>query len=190
MPTLLDDDRLSAFELRLTRVGAAIVDQWAPGVPDSRIDELLGPLDIDLPGEARVWWGRHNGAAAGASRARTMVLPARQALSLEQAVDACLSFCQMGDELYGMPEADKHLPLLGGRPDVFLDCNGGRDAPASVYSQNDPTDPPRLVLASLGELVTIWTELLDSGAFVTNPDGTWLWAPERIPQSIRALGIC
>jgi len=68
VPTLLTTDLLDRFEARLRGAGAPIVDAWAPGLTDAQIDELVRPLGIDLPKEARVWWRWHNGVDREASR--------------------------------------------------------------------------------------------------------------------------
>lgn len=189
MPRILDDDLLTAFESRLRGIKAAVVEHWAPGLPHPRIDELLAPRGIDLPDEARVWWGRRNGAVAGAPSAAIEIIPGHDVWSLEEAAAASAEFGVMGDELYGMPEIAKHLRFVGNDPMIYVDCNGPRDAPAPIYAQNDWTEPPRRVLPSIGELIAIWIGLLDDGVFTMNPDGTWGRPIERsISPSLCWLG--
>lgn len=98
MPPSLDQSLLQRLEARLRAQGSLIVDWWAPGWTDEQIDELLLPLEIDLP---------------------------------------------------------------------------PRDAAVPIYTQRDDVGKPRLVLASIGELVLAWIDLVGHGVWRTNPDGTW-----------------
>jgi hypothetical protein len=93
-------------------------------------------------------------------------------------------------EAFDMPELAKQLHLVTDKPIIYVDCNGPRDAPAPIYSQNDEPERPVLALPSIGELVTIWTALIDDGVFATTPDGQWQRLdPDRIPPELRGHGI-
>lgn len=189
MTIVLDDELLAGFEVRLRRLGAAVVEHWAPGLDDRRIDELLAPLGIDLPEEARAWWRWHNGTVPGALPTGTYIIPSRDLMSLEHAVDL-VPLAEERVEIFDMPELAKHFKLVSNKPIIYVDCNGPRDAPAPIYSQNDDPEPPQLALPSMGELITIWSRLIDDGVFATTSEGQWQRLdPDRIPPELRGRGI-
>ena len=52
------------------RQGAPIAESLRPGLTENEMEELLGPLGLRLPREARMWWGWHDGASGeGSARA-------------------------------------------------------------------------------------------------------------------------
>lgn len=189
MAITLDDELLAAFEARLRHVGAAVVGHFAPGLDDERIDELLAPLGVDLPEEARAWWRWHNGTAPGAPPTGTYIIPSRDLMPLEDAVNL-VPFARERVEIFNLPELAKHLELVSNKPIIYVDCNGPREAPAPIFSQNDDPEPPELALPSMGELITIWTALIDDGVFATTLDGRWQpLDPDRIPPELEGRGV-
>lgn len=186
---VLDDELLADFEVRLRRIGAAVVEHWAPGLDDRRIDELLAPLGIDLPEEARVWWRWHNGTLPNAPPTATEIIPSREQAPLEGAVSMAATAGLMV-ETFDIPELAKLLHLVSRKPIIYVDCNGPREAPAPIFSQNDEPECPVLALSSIGELITIWSRLIDDGVFATTSDGQWQRLdPDRIPPELRSRGI-
>ena len=189
MAVLLDDELLRRFEARLRRLGAVVIEHWAPGVDDERIDELLGPLGINPPEEARAWWRWHNGTMPGAPPTGTQLIPGREQTPLEGVVNL-VPIAKERVEIFGMTELAEHLPIVSDKPMIYVDCNGAREAPAPIYTQNDDPEAPELALPSMGELITIWTRLIDLGVFATTPDGQWKRLdPDRIPIELRGGGI-
>jgi hypothetical protein len=189
MTIVLDDELLAGFEMQLRRVGAAVVKQWAPGLDDQRIDELLAPLGIDLPEEARAWWRWHNGTLPEAPPIATYIIPSREQMPLEAAANLAET-ANLMVETFNVPELAKQLHLVTNKPIIYVDCNGPREAPAPIYSQNDDPEPPELALPSMVELITIWTQLIDDGVFATTPDGQWHRPdPDRIPPELRGRGL-
>ena len=189
MTIILDNELLADFEARLRQVGAAVVEYWAPGLDDRRIDELLAPLGIDLPEEARAWWRWHNGTLRGAPPIANYIIPSREQQPLEGAAKMAETAGLMA-EAFDVPEFAKLLHLVSDKPMIYVDCNAPRDAPAPIYSQNDDPEPPELVLPSIGELITIWSRLIDDGVFATTSDGQWQRLdPDRIPPELRGRGI-
>jgi hypothetical protein len=190
MTIVLDDDLLAAFEARLRHVGAAVVEHLAPGLDDERIDELLEPVAIDLPAEARTWWRWHNGTLRSAPPTATEIIPYRDLVSLQGAIGTFTALAEAQVEVFGMPELAKHLQLVSEQPTIYVDCNTRAEAPAPIYSQNDHTDPPRVALPSMGELITIWMQLIDDGIFATTPDGQWQPVdPDRVGPDLWERGI-
>jgi integrase len=47
--------------------GAPTSGSLAPGLIEAELDAYAAELGFDLPGDLRVWWGRHNGAVDGVS---------------------------------------------------------------------------------------------------------------------------
>lgn len=184
MTRYLNDDLLAAFETRLRDRGATITETWAPGLTDAEIDQLLLPVDIDLPEEARRWWRWHNGSH-GAKGQPDELLPGRDLYALHSVADIYADFRDPRNDA-GEPEG--LLAPVGEKPIIWFHCDGARDAPVPIYSQNDWTAPLRLVLPSIGELVTTWTDYLDRGIFQTNPDGTWAYRHD-LPQDVLQLGV-
>lgn len=186
MPTLLDTALLNAFEARLREAGSRIVDAWAPGLTDGQIDELLGPLGIDLPEEARVWWRWHDGVVVTDPPTVTEISPGRTHLPLRYVAEEYEALNGAREQLYGLTGL---LNPVGDMPLVYFHCAVARDAPVSIYVQNDYVGEPRLVLPSIGELVIVWMELLDRGIWATRPDGQWDWDHARIPADVVQRGI-
>jgi hypothetical protein len=57
---LLDSALLAQLEGRWHQQGAEIAGCLAPGLTVDEIDTLVAPFGLDLPQEARTWWGGHN----------------------------------------------------------------------------------------------------------------------------------
>ena len=57
-----------------------------------------------------------------------------------------------------------------------------------VYTQTDIGEPS-LVLPSIGELVTVWIELLDRGVWSRAPDGPVLTDWTKVPAEYESLSI-
>lgn len=185
MPTFLDKDLLDRFEERLRAEGALIVENWAPGLTDEQIDGLLQPLGLDLPEEARVWWRWHDGVLKDAPNP-TEISPGRDHRPLRYAADC---YAALADDMRESHGIDALLCPVGDKPRLYFDCAVARDAPVPVYSQNDDVVAPRLVLPSIGELIMVWIDLIDRGVWRTNPDGTWAWDHEQLPNDVLELGI-
>jgi len=181
-PRLLDNDLLDRFEARLRKEGAAIVDHWAPGLTDAQIDELLVPLGIDLPEEARRWWRWHDGAPPEAPA----ISPRRAHVPLRDAAEFNAALRDEMPELYGL---DRLLSPVSDMPMVYFHCAVPRDAPVPIYVQGDWVADPELVLPSIGELVEVWIGLLDRGVWRTDAAGLWEWDHERLPPDVLEFGI-
>jgi len=178
-PRVLDDELLDRFEARLRKEGAAIVDHWAPGLTDAQIDELLVPLGIDLPEEARRWWRWHDGAPPDAPP----ISPGRAHLPLRDAADL---YTALSDELYGL---EGLLSPVSDMPMVYFHCGVSRDVPVPIYILSDWVADLELVLPSIGELVELWIGLIDRGVWKTDADGSWEWDHERLPPEVLEFGI-
>ena len=175
--TTLTADLLSELEQRLRDGGAGVVDALNPGLTDAQIDELLLPAGIDLPDEARVWWRWQNGTRRGA-RAATLGL--RDLLDLETVVDVYEHARFRDVRGRGL---DGLLGGLGWTPRLWFDCSGARHERVPVFAQSDIEDP-RVVLGSMGDLVTAWLHLIDAGVWRIDADGSMDVDYERAPEHL------
>lgn len=60
------------------------------------------------------------------------------------------------------------LSPVSGKPSIYFDCRGSVDAPVPIYSAQDIEAPVR-ALPSIGELIVVWTKLLDDGIWFDTP---------------------
>ncbi|MGH2840073.1 MAG: hypothetical protein ACRDKY_04520 [Solirubrobacteraceae bacterium] len=187
VPTLLNEHLLQRLEARLRAAGSLIVDAWAPGMTDGQIDDLLAPLGIELPEEAREWWRWHDGVLIDDNPRATEISPRRTHLPLRYVAEDYQSLGGAMRQLYGL---DGLLNPVGDRPTVYFHCDVPRDSPVPIYTQNDDVSEPCLVLPSIGELVLAWIDLIDRAVWTTNPDGSWAWDHRRVPPAdVLKLGI-
>lgn len=187
VPAFLSQDLLDRFEARVRAVGAQIVDAWAPGLADERIDALLEPMGIELPEEARVWWRWHNGFIASSAQRSREITPARWLMDLETAAD---EYAYFRDPMRDAGNPEGLLSPVSEKPTIYFRCAGPKDAPVLVYSQNDYTERPRLALSAIGDLILTWISYIDRGVFAANADGTWVLDPQQQhPPDVRDLGV-
>lgn len=184
MTDLLDDELLAAFEAALTSVDAAITRVWAPGLSDAEIDSLTAPHGFALPEEARRWWRWHNGVTVDVRPPANEITPRRPLLTLAESLGVFASDREARRQVHGV---DHWLMPVSDRPFLFFACGGPPDAPVPVFAEEDLDPEP--AMASIGELVKAWTELIETGAFTTDANGLWEWDFEKVPEAIRRLGI-
>jgi hypothetical protein len=185
MARFLDQALLAAFERALEDVGAVITQTWAPGLTDAEIDALCAPHGLVLPEEARRWWRWRNGFAEGTPPTSQDVVPRRALLDLAFVLEHFAPNRESDPELYGRVRG---LQPVGDQPTIWWDCSGAFDDPVPVRTQED-IDDPIPALPSIGALVIKWTELIETGVFVTDEQGVWTWDFERMPEDVRRLGI-
>jgi hypothetical protein len=183
---LLDDELLGRFEQALDAVGAAITRSWAPGLKDAEIDALIAPHGFQLPEEARRWWRWHNGVLPGTTPPDWDLTPRRPLLDLADALEVYAAGRGAWLQLYGVDH--RWLEPVGDRPSVYFACAVGPEDPVPVYIQQDIEEPIQ-ALPSIGELVKTWTDLIDTGVFTTDAQGSWEWDFDKIPEDIWKLGI-
>jgi hypothetical protein len=141
------------------------VSRRALGLSDAEIDELLLPVGINLPEEARVWWRWHNGQQV-ASDGTVHTLAGREILSRERAVQWHERFRVID---YGAFGVDGLIPLLMEQPVIHIDCSRNFADPVPVYTIGHG-EGSELVLGSLGDLVAAILDLLDE-AWQIGADG-------------------
>jgi hypothetical protein len=163
-PRLLTDALLSRFESALRDRGIR-VDDLRPGLTDQEIDTLTEPGGFVLPDEVRRWWHWHNGYPRGAGP--SLLLPNRAMLSLEESVGRRLA-------VPGVP--DQNVPGLlpiEGPPYYILQCTHSGPVASPVWIVLDWAGGIEGTAPSLGELVATWTDHLERGVWLPDPDGGW-----------------
>lgn len=154
----------------------------APGLSDAEIDALLGPLDLELPEEARVWWRWRNGTDPIAPTGMTL-FGDRHFLNLQQNVE-------LYEDINATWEDGRYNKLLepvDQRPSIFFDCHGPRDDPVPVLWAED-LDPPEPWAPSIGTLVRGWIEVLNSGNVTVDEAGIWDYGP-LTGRPVREIGF-
>jgi hypothetical protein len=185
MLAYLDTNLLERFEAALRATGAAIVSVWEPGLSDDEIGAIMSSVGIDLPDEARLWWRWHNGVAANSKPSAQELVPGRPLLDLGIVAEEFSASRAITRDVHGL---DYLLQPVSDQPWLFFDCSGDRDAPVPILVGGHGQDVKH-ALASIGELVKAWTELIEAGIFTTDAEGHWEWDFERVPENIRQLGI-
>jgi len=169
---------LTALQQRWREHGLPISRHLRPGLPDDAMDSLTAPLGLSLPGEARRWWGWHDGVEVDGvtlARDRAMTGTGFGNLSLAEAVSEARARRQHAAEAAG-DEAERlwqptWMPFAvnsgGGvaafdcaRPEVLRTpihvIDWHRSAPNDLHGPQAP---------SLGLVVEWWIEAFDSGAY-------------------------
>ena len=177
--TKLDADLLAQLERQLRDRGAAVVDALAPGLPDDQIDELLLPIGIDLPDEARCWWHWQNGTRRGANG----TLGLRDLLDLDTVCENYERSRGGWVEAFGL---DGLLQGLGWTPHLYFDCSGARQDTVPVFGQSD-FETPEMIVGSMGDLVNIWLEMLDTGIWRVKHDGQMEVDRDHVPPTLQLL---
>lgn len=177
-PALLNSDHLERFA-SLLRARGIPVDDLQPGLTDAQIDEITGPVNLELPDEMRAWWRWRNGEPA---RTYIPILPAREPLSLQEAVDSYINRVDSG-----LIEPARSLCPVIERPLIFVQCTGAGAIAAPVYRSHDYPDPPELVLPSFGELVLTWISYIEN-VYSVDPDGGWA-SRQTYPTEVLDLGV-
>lgn len=180
MARILDCELLEELEAAWRGAGAQIVGVLAPGLSDERIDELMTPLGLSLPEEARRWWGWHNGVTNKAPYGWDI---GRQILffSLQEALQ------ELDDPFHGggEPAPQTWIPWVraaGGW--LAIDC-----------AQPDNTPVHRLdreggifhAADSIGEAVELWLEMYKTGGWSMNAGGWWDLDLDRAPERAMRL---
>lgn len=182
-PRLLDDALLTRFETSLRSVGIA-VDDLRPGLTNDEIDALTEPEDLYLPDETRAWWRWRNGSPA---RRRLPILPTREMLSLQEAIDLKRSLPGEGER-----RAGALLPIEG-PPHYMVECSRTGPVAAPVVMSLDWATGIDRQIESFGELVWTWIGHLERGLWIPDPAGGWSdYQPmfeERFPDDVEAAGV-
>lgn len=160
---------------------APILGMLRPGLSDSQIDELMAPTGLVLPDELRWWWQWHDGAEArlpDADEEREIGPGGWLHLSLREAVELYDFHDGAYREYAGY--GDMQLANITWRPGLFPLCQGvggARDVLA-VATLVEAHGPAPVMLRTftgvesdcgaetVGELVGMWIELLESSRYL------------------------
>lgn len=180
-PPLLRLEQLAELDEHLRAQRVPVVERLGPGLGRQEMAAVVGPLGLELPEEAVVWWGWHDGAAHHEGDFSTMRLlgPFGEFQPLQAAVEHCRMRREIAHEVapdqVDLVFAATLFPLLD-FGDIAVDCAGPPSAPAPVWQTNPHTvDAPVVVSRSMGELVGWWLEGLRTKAYVWLPqEQNWL----------------
>lgn len=193
----LHTELLQELHQRWRAQGAPIADALAPGIDDEQIERLTAPLGLRVSEEARVWWRWHNGVASTADCARS---------SWDRIGPTCR---WRTPSLTARPVARWVLtstairPRPRGRargcPSPWTSCESSLTArcptkptyPSRSFSFEEP-EAAADGLPSLGELVRLWVEVIDSGAWRwrrNSAGGTWQIDHDALPEDIQDLRL-
>ena len=71
---------------------------------------------------------------------------------------------------------------------LYFYCRGMRDEPVPVYLQPQGA-PPELLLPSIGALVRLWINVLQSGYVSVTPAGAWHYDETRALPDEQMIGF-
>jgi cell wall assembly regulator SMI1 len=187
-PRLLDQALLTDLEARWRAQGAFVGRALRPGLSDQEMNALTAPLGIDLPAEARRWWGWHDGAEPQPPGPAGELGPARAFLPLVQAVRHCQDLRDVAD--FGVDDEWKAgwLPLDNNKRPTLIDCSVAYNDPVPVRSFffEDPSAGADGV-QSMGELVNLWLAAIERGVWVYDRDQDhWTTHIDRLDPELAA----
>jgi len=178
---LLGADLLARLEAAWAAQGAPALALLAPGLTDDEMSEIVSPLGLHLPLEARIWWGWHDGAHWRPNNERTperALGPSLQYMPLRDAVEDYLMDRQIFREVEGDPEPFRpaaYFPITRGTGPILCDCSVSEGAPTPIYyahtHDSTPENMQTPIVRSFGEMVSWWIDALE--------DGIWRWDSSR-----------
>lgn len=172
MARMLDDTLLAEYDAMLEAQRVIPPDTRPGGLTDAQIDEIAGPLGLRLPEEARRWYRWHNGS-------RWDLFDGRAQLSLTEAVERSLD-----SRSYDENWRHGWLQATNEQPQLLFQCDGSFDAPVPVWHYDyEPPGRPRY--ESIGEMLSYWMSLVDSGQAFRR-DGLWKLR-EPVPADVRFM---
>jgi len=173
-------DLLDRFEAVLHSLGAPVAELMRPGLPDEKIDDLIAPTGLTLPDELRIWWRWHDGADEAASNHEEgrrlgpggwLHLPLLTMIELHGYHNG--RYCDM------LAHGSTDLAEQGWRPGLFpfshrawqpnhvlaADTLVPEHAPAPVVMTSEMGIEQWAGTESIGEVIGIWIEALESGRY-------------------------
>jgi cell wall assembly regulator SMI1 len=196
VPDALTADLLDELAARWRAIDAPIAHSLEPGLSEEAIDELGESVGLWIPAEARTLWRWRNGA-----NLKFIVDDGGHSFrSLQHAIEWVETMRRIAHEVadsYG-PRADKAkiardvwnwnwLPLCsdGTRGMLVIDASMSTLSSSTspvAYRAKDDGSLARPVADSIGSLVRLWIEVIDSGAVHLNPRGQPTVASDLLPS--------
>jgi cell wall assembly regulator SMI1 len=196
-PPVLTNALLEELAVRWREHDAAVARRLMAGLSDAEIDELVEPLGLRVPSEARTWWRWHNGA-----RDAFIVHTGGKAFSsLARCVQIASTMRDIARQVtapYRLSESEANemarrvwnwdwLPLCDdGVGGIAVVRAGAEDAPQAVspvlYRDRDAGSNAIPLAPSIGALVHQWITILDAGAgSYDRRRDRWVLVPEKLP---------
>ncbi|KSW21962.1 hypothetical protein [Cellulomonas sp. B6] len=189
---------------RIAGLGAGVVPRLRPGADADTIARVAARHGFTLTEEIAAVWAWHDGARLGSQRGPDReypgLVPGGVFYDLDTTLETCVNRLDAicgDDDLLRDPDVDPSdkafvwrrewvvldfwlLPLvLAARPDGSTDT-----------FRYDPQSGTEVVAhSSLPERVARWHEMLNTGAWVVLPDGTWHVDLERLPEVDRSWPV-
>lgn len=198
MPQRLTSELLENYAADLRSLGVPIADCLAPGLASERMDLMTHPLGLDLPTEARVWWGWHDGVAGSDAVPTDVTITGSgwRYLSLEQALNATTETRDVADR-FG-PRDDPS----GGWPSEWIvvlramhgavaaiDCaveSSGSPVYVVEWEEGFPTGPSS---PSMGSMVAGWIDAVARGIHGYERGRGWRYDWDRTTVEERRRGL-
>jgi hypothetical protein len=153
----------------------------------------MAPLGLRLPGEARLWWGWHDGAETGliSHGIGNGIVPLRLAHAAEQygqvLEDAALVAADRDvfepDDFWRRAWFPLAAPARGL---LACECPVAEDAPTPIrYVDFElPVESQEPVASSLGAVVSLWIEAIDRSGWTYHHDRPpgWTTHSDRLPR--------
>jgi hypothetical protein len=187
MPTLLSIELLEEFAARLRGQAAPAIEAAQPGLDNDAMQALAESVGLELPVEARTWWGWHNGVPMTNDPALDQIGPLMRWRSLQDAISECLRVREMIASVFrdGPKPVEEvwrstWLPWIHAEGLYVIETDVPDSAPAPVHVHwfDEPTTTADL--PSMGEAVVLWIEAIDRGAWRYLRDRDRWWTDDTI----------
>jgi len=198
-PRLLSADLLEALADRWRVREAPITQNLRPGLTDDQMDSITDPLGLQLPAEARVWWGWHDGANLSSGYADDRYVGSDlEFLPLANAArhytEGRAEFDRMGMPATFWWPANQFTVTTKSSGDITVDCAVSDGAPSPIFfvrhDRNPEVDFATPSARSFGEMVTWWIEAWDDGIWgYDKHTGQWSYEWERLDRARELTGL-
>lgn len=177
-PPILSDALLEALWSRWHGEGWPGVDWLRPGLSGDEIDAMTAPLGIRLPGEPRRWWGWHDGVVAPKDVPRERFALGAVGFPFLPLAEASIHCRRLREAAIRTNDPEVGTPDETWHPTWFPFTIAVYGATLAIDCSDPDTDrtPIRVVdwadglmgdvvAGSVGELVSIWIDAIDLGAW-------------------------
>ncbi len=196
----LDSALLARLEAQWAARGVPIVDHLAPGLTEDEMSEIMSPLGLRLPVEARAWWGWHDGVPwrpDGGPTPERALGPGLEYMPLRDAVEAYLMDRKIFTEVEGDPEPFRpaaYFPITRSSGPILCDCSVPDGALSPIYyahtHDSQPEDMQRPGARSFGEMVSWWIDALAGGGWQwDSARAAWKRDYERLDSAHEVTGL-